>query len=209
MPHLPVTMNLEDAANIGELLGGLAIVVTLIFGIRQIIELKKTKEQEATRELANLLASPMYQSGISVLVNRLSKEFALEDIGALERNEKDALNYLVITTNSIGLLTFERHLSFHAVSMFLGPSIASWASGFVYWSVVCNKTPLSRASRKRARRCWTGRFGCWTGWMNCRAGPTSFTRIGRLDLKHFAVHYPANNLLKTTKNCTRISANLL
>lgn len=121
MPHLPGTMNLEDAANIGELLGGLAIVVTLIFGIRQIIEFKKTKEQEATRELANLLASPMYQSGISVLVNRLSREFTLEDIGALDRNEKDALNYLVITTNSIGLLTFERHLSFHAVSMFFGP----------------------------------------------------------------------------------------
>ncbi|MDP6200496.1 MAG: hypothetical protein QF531_06945, partial [Candidatus Poseidonia sp.] len=60
-------MNLDDAANIGELLGGLAIVATLIFGIRQIIELKKTKEHEANRELANLLASPMYQYGMAVL----------------------------------------------------------------------------------------------------------------------------------------------
>ena len=119
-------MNLDDAANIGELLGGLAIVVTLIFGIRQIIELKKTKEHEATRELANLLSSPMYQYGISVLVNRLSKDFTLEDMGVLDRKEKDALNYLAITTNNIGMLTFERQLSFHAVSMFFWPRQSSY-----------------------------------------------------------------------------------
>ena len=46
-------MNLEEAANLGELLGGLAILVTLIFGIRQIIELNKGKEREASREIAN------------------------------------------------------------------------------------------------------------------------------------------------------------
>ena len=49
-------MNLEEAANLGELLGGLAILVTLIFGIRQIIELNKGKEREASREIANLLS---------------------------------------------------------------------------------------------------------------------------------------------------------
>ena len=103
-------MNLDDAANIGELLGGLAIVATLIFGIRQIIELKKAKEHEATRELANLLASPMYQYGMAVLVNRLSNDFTLEDMNPLERKDKDALNFLAITTNNIGMLTFERQL---------------------------------------------------------------------------------------------------
>ena len=49
-------MNLEDAANLGELLGGLAIFVTLLFGIRQITELNKAKESEASREIANLLS---------------------------------------------------------------------------------------------------------------------------------------------------------
>ena len=114
-------MNLEDAANIGELLSGLAIIGTMIFGIRQIIELNKSKEKAATRELANLLASPMYQFGISVILNRLSMDFTIEDLDRLERKEKDALNYLVITTNSIGMLTFERQLSFRAVARFMGP----------------------------------------------------------------------------------------
>ena len=61
-------MNLEDAANLGELLGGLAIFVTLLFGIRQITELNKAKESEASREIANLLSSPIYQSGLSILI---------------------------------------------------------------------------------------------------------------------------------------------
>ena len=114
-------MNLEDAANIGELLGGLAILVTLIFGIRQLIELKKVKEKEASREIANLLASPMYQTGMSILVNRLSDDFTLEDLDKLERKEKDATNFLAINTNSIGMMTFERQLSFKSVTIFMQP----------------------------------------------------------------------------------------
>ena len=112
-------MNLEEAANLGELLGGLAILVTLIFGIRQIIELNKGKEREASREMANLLSSPLYQSGLSILVNRLSDDFTLEDLDKLDRKEKDALNFLAINTNSIGMMTFERQLSFKSVTRFM------------------------------------------------------------------------------------------
>ena len=87
-------MDLEEAANLGELLGGLAFLVTLIFGVRQIIELNKAKEREASREIANLLASPIYQSGMSILINKLSNDFTLEDLDQLDRKEKDATNYL-------------------------------------------------------------------------------------------------------------------
>ena len=62
-------MNLDEAANLGEFLGGLAIFATLLFGIRQITELNKAKESEASREIANLLSSPIYQSGLSILIN--------------------------------------------------------------------------------------------------------------------------------------------
>lgn len=114
-------MNLDDAANFGELLGGLAILVTLIFGIRQIIELNKGKEREASREIANLLASPMYQSGLSVLINKLSDDFGLEEMVQLERKEMDALNFLAINTNSIGVMTFDKQLSFKSVTRFMQP----------------------------------------------------------------------------------------
>ena len=114
-------MDLEEAANLGEILGGLAILVTLLFGIRQIVELNKAKEREASREIANLLASPMYQSGLSILVNKLSNNFTLEDLAKLDRKEKDATNFLAINTNSIGLMTFERQLSFKSVTRFMQP----------------------------------------------------------------------------------------
>ena len=114
-------MNLEEAANLGELLGGLAILVTLIFGIRQIIELNKGKEREASREIANLLSSPMYQSGLSILINKLSDDFGLEEMVQLERKEMDALNFLAINTNSIGVMTFDKQLSFKSVTRFMQP----------------------------------------------------------------------------------------
>ena len=114
-------MNLDDAANIGEILGGVAILVTLIFGLRQIIELNKSKEREASRELANLLASPLYQSGMSILINKLSDDSTLEDLDKLDRKDKDATNFLAINTNSIGMMTFERQLSFKSVTRFMQP----------------------------------------------------------------------------------------
>ena len=104
--NLPIwktrNMNLEDAANIGEILGGLAILATLLFGLRQIAELNKSKEREAARDIANLLSSPMYQKAISILINKLSDDFSLEDLDNLDREQKDALNFLAINTNSIG-----------------------------------------------------------------------------------------------------------
>jgi len=114
-------MNLDEAANLGELLGGLAILVTLMFGIRQIIELNKGKEREASREIANLLSSPMYQSGLSILINKLSDDFGLEEMVQLERKEMDALNFLAINTNSIGVMTFDKQLSFKSVTRFMQP----------------------------------------------------------------------------------------
>jgi len=114
-------MNLDEAANLGEFLGGLAILVTLIFGIRQIIELNKGKEREASREIANLLSSPMYQSGLSILINKLSDDFGLEEMVQLERKEMDALNFLAINTNSIGVMTFDKQLSFKSVTRFMQP----------------------------------------------------------------------------------------
>jgi hypothetical protein len=67
------------------------------------------------------LASPMYQSGLSILINKLSDEFTLEDLDKLDRKEKDATNFLAISTNSIGMMTFERQLSFKSVSRFMQP----------------------------------------------------------------------------------------
>ena len=60
----------------------------------------------------------MYQTGLAILINKLSDDFTLEDLSKLDRKEKDALNFLAINTNSIGIMTFEKQLSFSTVCSF-------------------------------------------------------------------------------------------
>lgn len=114
-------MNLDDAAKVGEILGGLAILVTLIFGIRQIKEYNKTKEKEAGRDVGGLLASPIYQYGLALLINQVGEDFELKDLEALDRNQKDAINFVTINTNSIAMMTFVGQLDFNTVKLFFQP----------------------------------------------------------------------------------------
>tara|TARA_Y100001935_G_scaffold206407_1_gene175543 strand:+ start:36 stop:599 length:564 start_codon:yes stop_codon:yes gene_type:complete len=114
-------MNLEDAANFGELLGGLAILGTLIFGIRQIVELNKTKEKEAARELANIFSSPMYQTGLSLLLNKFPEDITIEEAANFTRAELDAMSYMAYNTNSVAMMTFDKQLSFTTVARFMQP----------------------------------------------------------------------------------------
>ena len=58
---------------------------------------------------------------MSILINKLSNDFTLEDLDKLDRKEKDATNFLAINTNSIGMMTFERQLSFKSVTRFMQP----------------------------------------------------------------------------------------
>ena len=45
-------MNLEAAANIGEALSGLAIMFTLLFGIRQVMEVNRNRRYEISQTIA-------------------------------------------------------------------------------------------------------------------------------------------------------------
>ena len=53
-------MDIETAANFGEMLGGLAILFTLIFGARQIKQWNETVKINSARDVANHLSSPQY-----------------------------------------------------------------------------------------------------------------------------------------------------
>ena len=114
-------MNLENAANLGDLLGGMAILGTLIFGVRQIVELKKTKEKEAARELANIFSSPMYQTGMSLFLNKFPDDITMEDAANFTRSELDAMSYTAYNINSVAIMTFGRQLSFTTVAKFMQP----------------------------------------------------------------------------------------
>ena len=58
-------MNLESAANIGEALSGLAIMFTLLFGLRQVVEVNRNRRFEISQTIATSLENPLVQRGFA------------------------------------------------------------------------------------------------------------------------------------------------
>ena len=111
-------MDIEMAANIGEMFGGLAILITLIFGMRQMKQWNENRKYEIGRDVASHLSSPLIQRGISVTINRITENSTVETLHSLSREEKDAINALMVGMNNHGVLTFYGHLSLDIVASF-------------------------------------------------------------------------------------------
>ena len=111
-------MDIEMAANIGEMFGGLAILITLLFGLRQMKQWNENRKYEIGRDVAAHLSSPMIQRGISVTINRITEDSTVENLQNLSREEKDAINALMVGMNNHGVLTFHGRLSIDIVASF-------------------------------------------------------------------------------------------
>ena len=88
-------MNLETASQLGEMLGGLAIVFTLLFGVRQVLEVNRNRRFEISQTIANSLENPLVQRGFAIL-GRMSSNTTLEEISAMSREDKDAANSVIV-----------------------------------------------------------------------------------------------------------------
>ena len=64
-------MDLETAANLGEALGGLAILITLLFGLRQIRDLNQTRRFEIAQSVASRFESPPFQYGLAIVITKV------------------------------------------------------------------------------------------------------------------------------------------
>jgi len=123
-------MNLENAAQLGEMLGGLAIVFTLLFGWRQVMEVNRNRRYQISQTIANSLENPLVQRGFATFGSAISKDSTLEELMALTREQKDATNALIVLMANHAIMTFNRNLSFEIVYSFykgylslIGPSM--------------------------------------------------------------------------------------
>ena len=102
-------MNLETAASLGEALGGLAIMATLLFGLRQVIEVNRNRRYEISQTIAKSLENPLVQRGFSTFGNVITK---------------DATNAVIVLMANHAVMTFHRNLSFDIVYSFYKPYLS-------------------------------------------------------------------------------------
>ena len=129
-------MDLETAAQLGEMLGGLAIVFTLLFGLRQVVEVNRNRRYEISQTIANSLENPLVQRGFATFGSVVTKDATLEELMSLSREHKDATNAVVVLMANHAVMTFNRNLSFEIVYSFykgylslIGPSMRRKARG--------------------------------------------------------------------------------
>ena len=121
-------MQLQEAAQIGEAVSGIAILFTLLFSLRQIKFWNENRRYEIGRDLANFMNTPLIHRGFAVTTLKLSEELTFEGLNALSREEKDAMNATMIGFNNIGLLAKYGHLSNDLVEAFCGYYIRIFGS---------------------------------------------------------------------------------
>tara|TARA_B100001996_G_scaffold377048_1_gene359113 strand:- start:1280 stop:1792 length:513 start_codon:yes stop_codon:yes gene_type:complete len=121
-------MNIETAANIGEAVSGIAILFTLLFSLRQIKYWNANRRYEIGRDLANHMNNPLVHRGFAVSTTKLHDELTPQELAALSREEKDAMNAMMIGFNNIGVLAKNGHLSLDLVEDFCGVYVRVFAS---------------------------------------------------------------------------------
>ena len=114
-------MNLETAAQVGEALGGIAILLTMLFGLRQVLEWNQTRRNEITQRIAEHLGTTLVQRGMGVIANDLDEDFTQEEVLALSREQKNSINAILVGLNSHAIMTFQGHLSLEILSAYYQP----------------------------------------------------------------------------------------
>ena len=121
-------MDIETAANIGEAVSGIAILFTLLFSLRQMKHWNENRRYEIGRDLAAHMNNPLVHRGFSISTIKLHDELTPQELAALTREEKDAMNALMIGMNNIGVLAKNGHLSLDLVEDFCGVYVRMFAS---------------------------------------------------------------------------------
>ena len=122
-------MGRDTAASLGEALGGLAIMATLLFGLRQVIEVNRNRRYEISQTIAKSLENPLVQRGFSALGNVITKDSTTEDLMGMTREQKDASNAVIVLMANHAVMTFHRNLSFDIVYFLSKPYLSLIGAG--------------------------------------------------------------------------------
>ena len=145
-------MDIETAANLGEMLGGLAILFTLIFGSRQIKQWNETVKINSARDVASHISSPSIQYALVLLVNVIGDDVTFEEYGNLSRKDKDAINSLLFGLNTHGILVAKGILSLEMVALFYQQFTVGLSKRLRRLADVVNKNAINKIGAEEVKK---------------------------------------------------------
>jgi HPt (histidine-containing phosphotransfer) domain-containing protein len=114
---------LETLASIASIIGGLAVLVAVIFGMVQVRQIRQQRRDSAAIELMRTLQTDRFVEAFHKL-SGMPAELSAAELRAMGAEYEDAAISLVNIYETIGLLVFRRTVSFRAVCEVCGGMLA-------------------------------------------------------------------------------------
>ena len=146
---------LQTLANLGEFLGGMAVIAGVVFAVIQIRQYREGKQREIALELLRSFQTPDFAQALLAVYN-MPEDLTKEEIEAHAGNNMHLVYALMTTWESLGILVFRGELSLSLVDdFFSGPITISWR----------RLKPYVLAERKQQNR---ETIEEWFEWLNDR-----------------------------------------
>ena len=119
-------MSLSDLANLGQVIGALAVVVGVIFGILQLRQLSAQRRRESAFALMQSSQSPEVLRAV-LTIEHLPDTAGKAEIDALPKSDQADVIALLATWEGLGILVFNREIPLQMVDDFYSGTVAqSW-----------------------------------------------------------------------------------
>jgi hypothetical protein len=117
---------LQILANLGEFLGGMAVIAGVVFAVIQIRQFREGKQREIALELLRSFQTPDFAKALMVVYN-MPDDLTKEGIEAHAGDDMHLVYALMTTWESLGVLVFRGEVSLSLVDdFFSGPITISW-----------------------------------------------------------------------------------
>jgi len=117
---------LQTLANLGEFLGGMAVICGVVFAVIQIRQYREGKQREIALELLRSFQTPDFAKALLAVYN-MPDDLTKEEIEAHAGEDMHLIYALMTTWESLGVLVFRGEVSLSLVDdFFSGPITISW-----------------------------------------------------------------------------------
>lgn len=129
-------MDLQTLSQIAQILGGIAVVVAIFFGIAQIRQFKQQRLDAASIEIMRSLQDREFTHAFR-LIYSLEEGVGAQALRSLGPEYEEAAIAISTRFETMGLLVFQRSIPFHLVEQQVGGAIVllwtklqSWANDY-------------------------------------------------------------------------------